>query len=71
MTATERRYFVAYDRFGFCGIALALNYGALTEFHTLANACYLASTDHTTGGRVYERTESGFARLVAQMARRK
>ncbi len=67
MTATERRYFVAHDRHGFVGLRFVYC-GALTEFHTLAHACYIASTDHTTRGRVYEQLESGFARLVAQMA---
>lgn len=57
MTATDRRYFVLYP----CGTALS-------GYLTLAVACEHASHG---GGAVYERTDSGTVRLVAQMARRK
>lgn len=67
MTTTERRYFVAPDRHGLDGLYLAYR-GAVIEYHPLAEACRLASTDPDTRGCVYERADSGTVRMVAQMA---
>ncbi len=62
MTATERRYFVMYKFHGVDGLSLSF------EGNTLAVACQIASGDPDTNGRVYELSDDGTVRLVAQMA---
>lgn len=59
MTATEHRYFVVWDHI------LDLGKSGLRSF---AQACYLASSHSDTRGQVYELSDDGTVRLVAQMA---
>lgn len=59
MTATERRYFT---------IVVMDGYVLASVLFSFAVACLRASRRGYTGGRVYELSDTGTVRLVAQMA---
>jgi hypothetical protein len=59
MTATERRYFT---------IVVMDGYVLASVLFSFAVACSRASRRGDTGGRVYELSDDGTVRLVAQMA---